>query len=206
MNKSLRIDFHVMSAETERTATSIFHSDKYEVRIIRSGIQSSTAPVIVSAGNSFGNMDGGVDGMINCWLSSYNPDDYIESYVKREIWFQWSGELPVGASVCVPVHRHPTCKYLIYSPTMRVPEELPEDTINPYLAFRSSIVCAVQCGFQHIATPIFCTGAGGVSVEKSLKQMKEAIQNVLRTEFYCPFDIRTDWKHYHEHHRKLKRM
>lgn len=82
---------------------------------------------------------------------------------------------------------------------MRVAETLPRDTIHPYIAFRSSCICALQNGIRHIATPMFCTGTGGVSAETAAYQMKEALLSIQNRIFY-----KGDWKTFHEHHRKLR--
>lgn len=189
-----------MSQSTQQLVESIFH-DMPRVTVIRRPIQSTSAPAIVSAGNSFAEMNGGVDGIINTFLSSHTPEYYIQDVVKETIWRKWAGELPVGSSECVPTNGHPVCSHLIYTPTMRVAETLPPDTLNPYLAFRSSCLCALHNQLHHIATPLFCTGAGNVSVETSARQMKAALQTIENQTF-----AGGNWQRFHQHHRHLHRL
>ena len=62
---------------------------------------------IISAGNTFGEMNGGVDGMINAHLSGYTPDSYIQEHVKLIINEKIYGEFPVGQSINSNPTSHP---------------------------------------------------------------------------------------------------
>lgn len=92
-----------------------FH-DVEGLSIVYGNIFNHTADCFVTAGNSFGMMDGGIDGHVNYFF------DYIQHRVQQEIGRLWRGECPVGASVMVPVGKNDMkCKYLCYAPTMRTP-------------------------------------------------------------------------------------
>ena len=56
----------------------------------------SEADCMVTAGNSFGMMDGGIDGIANYRFGM------IESRVQDAIVREWHGEIPVGAALTLP--------------------------------------------------------------------------------------------------------
>jgi O-acetyl-ADP-ribose deacetylase (regulator of RNase III) len=70
---------------------------------------------IVSPGNSFGLMDGGVDAAISCY---FGWD--LQERVQRRILDELLGEQPVGTSLIVETG-HPEHPFLAHTPTMRVP-------------------------------------------------------------------------------------
>jgi O-acetyl-ADP-ribose deacetylase (regulator of RNase III) len=104
--------------------------------------------------------------------------------------------LPVGTSILVNVS-HPKYKYLIYTPTMRVAENI-SNSLNAYLAFRSTLLIMLEYGINSASVPLFCTGAGAMSITKSCNQMKEAFISINNKIF-----INGNWNIYHAHHRKL---
>ena len=73
---------------------------------------------MVSAGNSFGLMDGGVDLAI---IRYFGIDlmDRVQEYILQE----FRGEQPVGTSFIVET-QHPQHPFLAHTPTMRVPMEI----------------------------------------------------------------------------------
>jgi O-acetyl-ADP-ribose deacetylase (regulator of RNase III) len=147
------------------------------VAVVCKSIVGASHATIASAGNSFGGMSGGVDGIVNTHLSSFTPESYVQDLVKRRILRDFDGELPVGAAVAVAT-MHPRHTALIYAPTMRVPGPLPADTIAPYLAFRAVLVTAVRVGVDAVSVPLFGTGAGEVSVRKACMQMHAALESI----------------------------
>jgi O-acetyl-ADP-ribose deacetylase (regulator of RNase III) len=138
-------------------------------------------------------MNGGVDGMIN------TPNSYIQEYVKLIINDKFYGKLPVGQSILIPT-QHPTHRYLIYTPTMRVAEDV-SNSLNAYLAFRSSLVLMKNNKITSASIPIFCTGAGCMDIVRAYEQMKEAYLSVKTGNL-----INGNWKIYHEHHRFLNKL
>ena len=93
----------------------------------------------------------GVDGAVNTYLSSTTPNEYVQDRVKARIVQDDHGELPVGSAVAVTTAHH-FHRVLIYAPTMRVPEPLPEDTIVPYLAFRAVLKTLFQIQEKKVST------------------------------------------------------
>ncbi len=133
--KTLKIQFCIPNNTTYNSVRSLIQN-KDNIIISNKSITQADYPTIVSAGNSFGQMNGGVDGYINTLLSnSYNRmGDIVSSIISRD----FAGELPVGTSIIVPVENN-KYKNLIYTPTMRIAEPV-YNTLNAYLAFRSTIL------------------------------------------------------------------
>lgn len=158
------------------------------------------ADAIVSPGNSFGIMDGGLDLAIRERLGFS-----VENRVQDVIDARHHGELPVGCAEIVETE-DPRWRYLIAAPTMRVPEPIPF-TINPYLAFRAILVAVEnynQClGKQEIDSVVCCglgTGIGQVSANKCAMQMRAAYQ-VMK----APARI-LSFHGIHEFHKELLQM
>lgn len=139
---------------------------------------------------------GGVDGYLNTHLSAYTPNKYIQEDVKNIINNDYYGELPIGSSILVKT-QHPKHKQLIYSPTMRVAEDV-SNSINAYIAFRSALVLMKNNNIGLVSSPLFCTGAGNMDIRKACLQMKEAYNSVVNNNL-----VNGDWKCYHTHHRFL---
>lgn len=147
--------------------------------VVRASIVSGSHGCLARAGNSFGGMSGGVDGVVNTHLSSYSPGEYVQARVKRAIVADYAGELPVGCAVAVAT-LNPRHRVLVYAPTMRVPAPLPPDTIAPYLAFRAVLLKAAACQLAGISVPLFGTGAGEVPVARACAQMLRARASIAR--------------------------
>ena len=88
---------------------------------------------MVSAGNSFGLMDGGVDAAIARY---FGPD--VVRRVQQRIRDDYRGEQPVGTAFVVPTG-HTDHPYLIYAPTMRVPMPIAH-TDHAYNAMRAALL------------------------------------------------------------------
>lgn len=144
-------------------------------------------------------MNGGVDGIINTHLSSFTPTKYIQEDVKHIINKEYMGELPVGQSVILPTC-HPKHKILIYTPTMRVAENV-ANSINAYLAFRGALLLMRKNNISSAAISLLCSGAGGMSIQQSCNQMLEAYKSVMDGHL-----IDKDWKYYHSNHRHLHNL
>jgi hypothetical protein len=93
-----------------------------------------------TAGNSFGDMGGGVDRAID-----QKFEGAAQKKVQQAIRSELYGELPVGTAVLV--RPNPKLPALIYAPSMRVPGLL-GPSINAYLATRTLLITAgpEQCG------------------------------------------------------------
>ena len=196
----MKIELCVPDVPAYNIARNVFAQSKdFEVR--NTSITNANAAFMASPGNSFGEMNGGVDGIINTHLSSNLTNYRRDTLVKDAICKSYAGELPVGSAVVVHVPYHPKQNYLIYAPTMRVAEELPQESINAYLAMRAVLV-AYEQKFKSrnavIACPLFCTGAGAMPVERACRQMLEAHNTFMNMSL-----VGGDWQTFHNHHRSL---
>jgi O-acetyl-ADP-ribose deacetylase (regulator of RNase III) len=170
------------------------------IKVRTESICNTTHPCLITAGNSFGKMDGGVDGMINTFLSSHTPGEYVQQWVELAIRQKCGGELGVGQAIAVTSVKHPKVHVLVYASTMRVPESV-ADTLNAYTAFRSALVQAALAGMSSVASPLLCTGAGEMSVDKACRQMRAAYESLL-----IGGETGMSWPDIHERHRALKRI
>ena len=133
------------------------------------------ADCVVSPANSFGFMDGGLDGYITNRLGSQ-----VQAALQKKIIREYDGELLVGEATLVKTES-PLVPYLISAPTMRVPTILPKDTINPYLAMKATLLCALG-NFDKINTitvPGLGTGVGLVDFAICARQMRKAFEDVI---------------------------
>ncbi|MEV0800085.1 macro domain-containing protein [Kribbella sp. NPDC050281] len=127
---------------------------------------------VLTAGNSYGQMDGGVDRA----LASYWPD------VQRSVWAavadEYHGYQPVGAASVVPTGGAP-CRWLVYAPTMRVPMPL---TGGMDIAVHDAFWAALLAVGRHsaanpvtrVAAPGFGTGYGRVPAGRAAQLMAAA--------------------------------
>jgi O-acetyl-ADP-ribose deacetylase (regulator of RNase III) len=191
----MKIEFCIRDRPSYEIAKSIFQ-DIPDITVTFNTITNGMYNTIISAGNSFAEMNGGVDGIINTHLSGYTPTHYIQSSVKDYINKHFMGELPVGRSIVIRT-QHPIHHRLIYTPTMRVAEDV-SNTINAYLAFRSALILMKDNNITAASSPLFCTGAGCMSVVQACNQMKEAYLSVVNGNL-----IGKDWQYYHQNHRHL---
>lgn len=150
-------------------------SDFPGVEIIEGSLVHVACDAIVSPANSFGDMGGGVDKVID--------DHYrgkCQESVALAIREQFLGELPVGMAILV----QPSPKKLkvICAPTMRVPGNV-SDTVNAYLAMRAALVCAMNNHLGHIALSGMCCGVGRMPYAESALQMRRAYEVVVLEEW-----------------------
>lgn len=161
---------------------------------------------VVSPANSYGFMDGGIDG-----LYMWHFGDDIQMRVRRQIFDYHHGEIVVGQADVVATG-HEKIPYLIFAPTMRVPMNLHE-TVNPYLAARAIFLLVMYGHFQsgelagqeiseHIKTiafPGLGTGVGKVSFNTCAHQVRSAIDDILLKEYRMP----QSWAEASERHQLL---
>jgi len=137
---------------------------------------------IVSPGNSFGLMDGGIDAVYaEMWPG-------IQEAVQREIRHYYACEQPVGTCLIIPI---PGIwdKFLAHAPTMRVPMGI-ENTDHVYMAMRAVLLAvrvrrnmdlrgALQARtIETVLCPGLGTGAGGMPPERAARHMRMAWDNV----------------------------
>jgi hypothetical protein len=80
---------------------------------------------------------------------------------------------------------------------MRVAEDV-SNSINAYLAFRGALLIMKNNNISSASTPLFCSGAGCMTVRKACNQMKEAYKSIIEGNL-----IGKDWLYYHSNHRGL---
>lgn len=133
---------------------------------------------MVSAANSFGLMDGGVDLAIIQFFG-----EVLMQRVQQQILAEYLGEQPVGTSIIVETGnaRHP---YLAHTPTMRVPMEI-QHTDNAYLAMWAMLLAVHKHNqgeekpIRIIACPGLGTGVGMVPFGEAARQMALAYRHFL---------------------------
>lgn len=150
----------------------------HDPRTIIHGSFESALPVdcFITAGNSFGLMDGGID------LAVARRFPGIENRVQDAIETDWLGELPVGASLLVPTG-HPSCPWLAYAPTMRVPMAI-SGTDAVYRAFWTALVAISQAQrsgqlIHSIATTGLGALTGRVPPTEAARQMLYAWNHLI---------------------------
>ena len=149
------------------------------VEIIEGSLLETDGPALVCPANSFGDMGGGLDKII---------DDYFagaaQSALMKTIREQFWGELPVGVAVVVAM-KHRRFPFLIAAPTMRIPGSI-IGTINAYLAMRAVTVAIArhnrsgEASIKGVAVSGLGTGVGGLGADECAQQMRAAYDNVLR--------------------------
>lgn len=130
---------------------------------------------MVTAGNSFGVMGGGIDLAVK---NFFGAD--IEKKVQGRINDKYFGEQPVGTSEIFYTHNH-DIPWLSYTPTMSEPSNIAE-TNNVYYAMLSALI-ERQRFMENIATlavPGLGTACGGVPFEKAAYQMALAYKNFYK--------------------------
>ncbi|EFG1984397.1 phage tail protein [Escherichia coli] len=133
---------------------------------------------MVSAANSFGLMDGGVDAAITAFFGTQ-----LQTRIQNHIIREYLGEQPVGSAFVIETgdNRHP---WLVHAPTMRVPL-----TIDGTDAVYNATWAALLAIFQHnknattdrkiktVVFPAMGAGCGQVPFESVARQMKQAWDN-----------------------------
>ena len=148
------------------------------VEIIEGSLLETDGPALVCPANSFGDMGGGLDKII---------DDYFEGAAQRALMTtirqQFYGELPVGMALMLPM-QHRRFRYLVAAPTMRIPGGI-EGSINAYLAMRAVLVAVLrhnqssEPAIDNVAIAGLGTGVGGLAATEAAEQMRVAYDNIL---------------------------
>ena len=115
-----------------------------------------TFDCMVSAANSFGLMDGGVDLAISKFFG-WELMDRVQDHILKE----FAGEQPVGTSFLIATG-NPKHPFLAHTPTMRVPMDI-RGTDHVYLAMSAMIRAIVHFNRAHAQAPIrtvACPGLG----------------------------------------------
>jgi len=128
---------------------------------------------IVTAGNSFGLMDGGVDYAI---VRYFGTD--LQTRVQKYILGNFLGEQPVGTSFIIESgnKKHP---FVAHTPTMRIPMTI-EFTDYVYLAMKAALLAVYHHNNSNaekiniLACPGLGTATGKVDYDEAARQMELA--------------------------------
>ena len=153
---------------------------QYEfVEVTKQDIMSINADSIVSPANSFGFMTGGID----LHYKNYFGQP-VEDTIRQKIVSEYNGELCIGQATSIkiidpkPLTKY---KYVIFAPTMRIPENV-SHTINAFLSAKAALIEANKINADSIVFPGLGTGTGGMLAEDCAKQVSAAIKYVLLEE------------------------
>lgn len=152
--------------------------------------------LLVSAANSFGLMDGGVDAAIVNYFG-----DALADRVQARIRDEFLGEQPVGTCLIVPTgnSKHP---FLAHTPTMRVPEVIAR-TDNVYNAMRAMLLAVRKHNAEQtetiriVACPGLGTGVGMMPPHVAARQMAVAYKHFLEP------PTRADWRDAIDRHLRI---
>jgi O-acetyl-ADP-ribose deacetylase (regulator of RNase III) len=192
--------------ESLADAWTKFCGDLDFVTVHHGSILDVDCDAVVSPANSYGFMDGGIDG-----LYMWHFGDDIQMRVRRQIFDYHYGEIVVGQADVVET-RNEQIPYLIFAPTMRVPMNL-QETVNPYLAARAIFLLIMNGSFKSgefagqkisdriktIAFPGLGTGVGKVSYNICAHQVRSAINDILLKQYRMP----QSWAEASEKHQLL---
>ncbi|MFF1820099.1 macro domain-containing protein [Kribbella sp. NPDC058245] len=163
------LDAELVAAWREAFAEAI---DEGTVEVRQGSLLDALGEVdaVLTAGNSYGQMDGGVDrALAEHWAG-----------LQRAVWAavadEHHGYLPVGSASVVPTGDEP-CRWLIYAPTMRVPMPLAGGLdLAVHDAFWAALLAVRRIGdaVGRIAAPGFGTGYGRVHPERAAQLMAAA--------------------------------
>lgn len=162
------------------------------VECVFSRFEDTNFDCVVSAANSFGLMDGGVDQCITDYMGESTMLRIQDQIIK-----DFAGEQPVGTSIVMKgdwsIDRAKN-KYVAHTPTMRVPRDV-SGSDNSYRAMKAALL-AVQKHNQLIdskdpvysennvrintlVTPGLATLCGRIPYNKAAHQMSLAVFHVL---------------------------
>lgn len=128
--------------------------------------QNHEFDAIVSPANSFGIMDGGIDG----YLKKEFPK--VQDSVFQRLYIGWQGFMPVGCAdiVWTGDKKHP---HLIVAPTMEYPKRV-KDPLVVYNSMRSILRVAQQNKIKTVACSGLATTTGGVAPNVAARLMYRA--------------------------------
>lgn len=150
-----------------------------DVEIVRDVFERLPAfDCMVSAANSFGLMDGGVDAAITRFFG-----DELQARVQERIVDEYLGEQPIGTSMIVET-MHPKHPFIAHTPTMRVPMAIAH-TDHVYSAMWAMLLAVRQHNLKSekqiniVACPGLGTATGQVPYRQAARQMALAYEHYL---------------------------
>lgn len=168
----------ILSAMTPELAAAFdtAFADLDNWQVVRGPFESVQAfDCMVSAANSFGLMDGGVDAAITTFYGIQ-----LQTRVQQYILDEYLGEQPVGTAFVIGTNheKHP---WLVHAPTMRTPEVI-SGTDAVYRATWAALVAIHQHnkkgdGIKKVIFPAMGAGCGEVPAMNVAEQMALAWRN-----------------------------
>jgi O-acetyl-ADP-ribose deacetylase (regulator of RNase III) len=122
--------------------------------------------ILVTAGNSFGFMDGGLD-LEFIKKYGWELQDKVQTIIKNTDL----KELLIGQNIIVDL---PDNNKLIYAPTMRVPQILDFSSINPYLVLKGILATCKKENIEEVNIPLLCEGVGRMPILTIMSQLQKA--------------------------------
>ena len=148
----------------------LYFKDETNIEYINSDfiefIKNNKVDCVVSPANSFGLMDGGFDLAITRWYG-----EELQKRVQQYIIKNYYGEQPVGTSFIIETGMDP--KYLIHTPTMRVPERILDSRVI-YHSMRTCLIEAKNNNIESIVIPMFGGQTGCINSDTIARMMYEA--------------------------------
>jgi O-acetyl-ADP-ribose deacetylase (regulator of RNase III) len=134
---------------------------------------------VVTAGNSFGLMDAGMDLAVVRFFGRHVMDR-----IQKQILDDYLGEQPVGTCIIVPTD-HPTHPFVAHAPTMRVPMNI-QGSDHVYLAMWAALTAVHRYNLSAtrkidcLACPGLGTGTGGMDSLEAALQLCLAYEHFLK--------------------------
>jgi len=138
-----------------------------------------TYDCVITAGNSFGLMDAGMDLAV---VRYFGP--HVMEQIQKRILEDYLGEQPVGTCIIVPTG-HLAHPFVAHSPTMRVPMNI-QGTDHVYLALWAALTTVHRHNLSEtskinsIACPGLGTGTGGMDPVEASLQLRLAYEHYCR--------------------------
>lgn len=153
-----------------------YFGDYRNVRIINCDLQDlEHHDFVVTAGNSFGAMSGGLDLAIRKRLG-YELQDRLQ----MGIMHQFPYGIPVGHFLTLPLTQNDLCNTLIYAPTMRVPSIVSPYDIVYVMTVISDFAMRQNLKTADFAIPGLGTGSGQLSSTIAAIAMKSGYDSAKK--------------------------
>lgn len=139
-----------------------------EVNVLHGNILELAENTIVSPGNSYGFMDGGIDRLYIEYFGIH-----LQTEVMKAVSYRPEGYLPVGTGAFI-LTGDPQIPYMIAAPTMMTPG--PVKSANCFFAMIAVLKVAYQNrkAVQKVFCPGLATGIGKVHPHLAAKEMANA--------------------------------
>lgn len=173
---ALKISLCDKNPEIAQALAKAFEGVK-NVEVLCGNVLNLSGDALVTPGNSFGDMSGGLDKVIDDFFQGHT-----QTKIQDAIAYYYFGEQPIGTAMILSLDNQQFTN-IIYAPTMRVPGNI-KDSINAYLAMRAILVAVLQHNekqkpIKRLIVPSLGTGIGGMYYQVAAEQMRMAYENVI---------------------------